>query len=53
MDDFIVLCEVVGAFPTGASGDAFVELQGSLEPTERVPDLIKFQHSGASASQQG
>lgn len=42
MDDFVVLCEVVGAFPTGASGDDFVELQGSLEPTERVPDLIKF-----------
>lgn len=41
-DDFVVLCEVVGAFPTGASGDVFVELQGSLEPTERVPDLIKF-----------
>lgn len=42
VDDFVVLCEVVGAFPTGASGDAFVESQGSLEPTERLPDLIKF-----------
>lgn len=42
VNDFIVLCEVVGVFPTGASGDAFVELQGRLEPTERVPDLVKF-----------
>lgn len=42
VNDFIVLCEVVGVFPTGASGDVFVELQGRLEPTERVPDLVKF-----------
>lgn len=35
VDDFVVLYKVVGAFPTGASGDAFVELQRSLEPTER------------------
>lgn len=42
VNDFIVLCEVAGAFPTGASGDAFVELQGSLEITQRVPDLVKL-----------
>lgn len=29
MNDFIVLCEIVGAFLSGASGDAFVELQGA------------------------
>lgn len=48
-----VLHEVRAVVPTGANGDAFVELQGSLETAERAPGLVKVPASWTCPSQQG